>query len=120
MRILKYSHPLAQNYWANKKQLWGKFSCPDELVLMEPKDLLIFDENLIHSGVGYIDQPGRDGLINWRIFTYANSNSKLRHIHPANDGVYTYAARMSSDDRKEDGRGARDFFAHVLPKITKL
>ena len=77
---------------------------------IRPKDLLIFNENLIHSGAGYIDQPGRDGLINWRIFTYANCNSKLRHLHPANDGLYTYAARKSSDDRKEDGRGAREEF----------
>ena len=119
MRILWNSHTLAQNWWVNGKQLWGKFTCPEEIITMSRHELLIFDENLIHAGVGYIDLPGEEGIINWRIFTYANSHLKWRDIHPANSGNFTYAQKISPDDRQEHGSDARDFFAYVLPRVME-
>jgi len=116
---LQSSHTLAQNWWVNGKKLWGNPTCPDQTVQMSRHQLLIFDENLIHAGVGYIDQPDGQGLINWRIFTYANSNVKLRHIHPVNSGLFTYASRISPDEQQEHGKDARDFFDHVLPRVIK-
>jgi hypothetical protein len=114
MGLFPGSHTLGQE-WFRNQGFWGTRRIFQEITEETGEfGLLVFHPNLIHRGKGYIHHVGREGKINWRLFTYVDPHSTMSRVsHPSSDGMYTYPEKKSGVEDLSQGATTRAFFEQL-------
>jgi hypothetical protein len=109
---------LAQSWHQNGQTLPGLIHQFQEYrIPFEEGTFVIFTWSWIHRGAEYLKIQGREGLCNWRKFTASNT-FKCKETYPTN-GTYTSKKVTDNSEHDEIGKGGRDFFDQVTPRITR-